>query len=83
MYVREDRVNHCSGKTNVHRHHLRRFLGAAALTGALLAGAAHAADTPAKPVSGCVACHTDAEKLKAEAAKVPAPPASALQAGKG
>jgi hypothetical protein len=33
--------------------------------------------------SSCVACHTDAEKLKVEAAKVPASPASALQAGKG
>jgi hypothetical protein len=58
-------------------------LGAAVLTGTLAAGAAPAGAAPAKPVSSCVACHTDVEKLKAEAALVPAPPSSALQAGKG
>jgi hypothetical protein len=37
----------------------------------------------AKPVSSCVACHTDVEKIKAEAKDIPVPAASALQAGKG
>jgi mono/diheme cytochrome c family protein len=37
----------------------------------------------AKKTSSCVACHTDSAKLKAEAASVPQPAGSALQAGKG
>ena len=59
---------------------LGRLLSIAALAGFLGAGVAQAAKAP---VSSCVACHTDAEKLKIEAAKVPPPAASALQAGKG
>jgi len=59
---------------------LGRLMGIAALAGLVAAGVVQAADAP---VSSCVACHTDAEKLKVEAAKVPAPPSSALQAGKG
>jgi cytochrome c553 len=58
-------------------------LGAWLLAGATLGASSPAAAEPAKPVSSCVACHTDAEKLKVEAAKVPPAPASALQAGKG
>jgi hypothetical protein len=63
------------------RSHLWRLLGAAILAGAVLNGPAHAA-APAR-TSSCVACHTDAEKLKAESAKVPVSSGSALQAGKG
>lgn len=75
-----------SGRMSSFFPHLR-LLGATALVGAILAGGAFAADAPkapaAKPASSCVACHTDAEKLKTEAAKVPVPAGSALQAGKG
>jgi cytochrome c553 len=55
------------------------------LAAALWAVPARAADStpPAKKASSCVACHTDAGKLKAEAATVPVPVGSALQAGKG
>jgi len=80
-------MKHRSGITNPQPRRIRRLLLAAALTGVVLAGAAGAAETsaaaPAQAASSCVACHTDAEKLKVEAALVPAPPASALQAGKG
>jgi hypothetical protein len=55
---------------------------AALLATALLAGTAHAADA-AKSPSSCVACHTDSAKLQEEAKGIPAPAASALQAGKG
>lgn len=74
---------HRSGSTHLHHSHFLRLLGAAVLAGAVLGGTAHAAAAPAKPTSSCVACHTDAEKLKAESAKVPVPSGSALQAGKG
>jgi cytochrome c553 len=55
------------------------------LSGAILGSAAFAADGAAAPkqTSSCIACHTDAEKLKAEAAKIPPAAGSALQAGKG
>lgn len=60
-----------------------RIVAAALFAAAALgAGAARAAE-PAKPQSSCVACHTDVEKLKAEAKNIPVPAASALQAGKG
>jgi len=68
------------------RGHLSRQLLAAALAAGLftLAGSADAAGDPAaKPASTCIACHTDVEKIKAEAANVPVPAGSALQAGKG
>lgn len=80
---REAGMSHRSGNPVSHRRPLRRLLGVVALAGAALSVSAFAADAPAKPVSSCVACHTDAEKLKAEAAKVPVPAGSALQAGKG
>lgn len=68
----------------MHRRHASQVssIAGALFAGLMVAGAAHAADKP-KPASSCVACHTDAEKLKLESAKVPAAPASALQAGKG
>jgi len=68
------------------RHHHSRQLLAAALAAGLLAAAGRAGaagDPAAKPASSCVACHTNVEKLKAEAATIPVPAASALQAGKG
>jgi len=68
------------------RHHHSRQLLAAALAAGLLAAAGSvgaAGDPAAKPASSCVACHTNVEKLKAEAANIPVPAASALQAGKG
>jgi len=68
-----------------HSHHSRRLL-AAALAAGLLAtagGAGAAGDSATKPESSCVACHTDVEKLKAEAAAIPVPAGSSLQAGKG
>jgi mono/diheme cytochrome c family protein len=73
MHHRWASVKACCGRPE-------RLLGAVVLAGLLATGAAQAANAP---TSNCVVCHTDAEKLKAEAAKVPAPPASALQAGKG
>ena len=76
-------MNHRSEIMNFHRCRLGRLLGAVALTALLTSGAAHAAGVSTKPTSSCVACHTDVEKLKAEAGKVPPPAASALQAGKG
>jgi cytochrome c553 len=62
-----------------------RLLAAALAAGLFAtAGSAGAAGDPAaKPASSCVACHTDVEKLKAEAATIPVPAGSALQAGKG
>ena len=33
--------------------------------------------------SSCVSCHTDAEQLKVESAKLPRPKASALTSGRG
>lgn len=78
---------HGSGRAKTSFSRLRYLLGATVLAGALLAGAARAADAPkagaAKSASSCVACHTDAAKLQAEAANVPVPAGSALQAGKG
>ena len=68
------------------RYRIPRQLFAAALVGGLLAtagSAAAAADPAAKPASSCVVCHTDVEKIKAEAANIKVPTASALQAGKG
>ena len=68
------------------RSHYSRQLLAAALAAGLLAAAGSvgaAGDPAAKPASSCVACHTNVEKLKAEAATIPVPAASALQAGKG
>jgi cytochrome c553 len=68
------------------RSHLLRQLFAESLAAGLLsaAGSVGAAwDPAAKPASTCVACHTDVEKLEAEAANVPVPAGSALQAGKG
>jgi len=67
------------------RHHSWRLLAAALAAGLFtLAGSAGAAgDSAAKPASTCIACHTDVEKIKAEAANVPVPAGSALQAGKG
>lgn len=64
--------------------HARRLLAVTLTAGVLAAaaGAATAAEPAAKP-SSCVACHTNVEKLKAEAANIPVPAASALQAGKG
>jgi len=76
-------VIHCSGGTHPHHNHLLRLLGAALLAGAVLCGTVHVAAATAIPTSSCVACHTDAEKLKVESAKVPVPSGSALQAGKG
>jgi len=76
-------MKHHSESTCSHLRHLRRLLGITVLACAAMSVRAFAADAPAKAVSSCVACHTDSEKLKAEAAKVPAPLASALQAGKG
>jgi hypothetical protein len=76
-------MEHRSAGTSSQRRRLRRLLGMTALAGAVLAGTVRAAEPPGKPASSCVACHTDAERLKVEAAKVPAAPASALQAGKG
>lgn len=80
-------MKHRSGITDSQPRRIRRLLLASAVAGAVLAGAAGAAESsaaaPAQPASSCVACHTDAGKLKVEAALVPAPPASALQAGKG
>ena len=66
-------------------HHSRRLLAAALAAGLLAAAgrAGAAGDPAAKPASSCVACHTDVEKLKAEAATIPVPAGSALQAGKG
>jgi cytochrome c553 len=65
--------------------HSRRILAAALAVGLVAAaGRAGAAGDPvAKPASSCVACHTNMEKLTAEAATIPVPAASALQAGKG
>ena len=74
---------HRSRSISSHCRRLRCLLGIAVLAGAAVSVGAFAAGAPAKPISSCVACHTDVEKLKAEAALVPAPPASALQAGKG
>ena len=67
------------------RHLSRRLLAAALAAGLLVAtGSAEAAGDPAaEPASTCVTCHTDVEKIKAEAANVPVPAGSALQAGKG
>ena len=67
------------------RHPSWRLLAAALATGLLVAaGTAGAAGDPAaKPASTCIACHTDVAKIKAEAANVPVPAGSALQAGKG
>jgi len=67
------------------RHLSRRLLAAALATGLMVAaGSAGAAGDPAaEPASTCIACHTDVEKIKAEAANVPVPAGSALQAGKG
>jgi mono/diheme cytochrome c family protein len=68
------------------RHHRPRHRAvfhlatAVTLGWGLLAGQALAADAPS---STCVACHTDAGKLKAESAGIPQPKGSALQAGKG
>jgi cytochrome c553 len=66
-------------------HHARRLFAGTLAAGLLAAaGSAVAAGDPAaKPASSCVACHTNVEKLKAEAATIPVPAASALQAGKG
>jgi hypothetical protein len=55
---------------------------AAALAGLLLATGGLAADA-AKPVSSCIACHTDLARLQEEAKGIPIPTGSALQAGKG
>jgi len=67
------------------RHRSRQLLAAALATGLMVAAgsAAAAGDPAAKAASTCVACHTDVEKIKAEAANVPVPAGSALQAGKG
>ena len=56
------------------------FATSLVFAGVLLAGQALAADAAS---SSCVACHTDAGKLKAESAAIPQPKGSALQAGKG
>jgi hypothetical protein len=66
-------------------YHSRRLIAAALAAGVLAsAGNAGAAGDPAaKPASSSVACHTNMEKLTAEAATIPVPAASALQAGKG
>ena len=76
-------MKHRSGSNYRLSHQLRRLLCAAAPAVVMLSVSAFAAGAPARPVSSCVACHLDAERLKTEAAKVVAPPASALQAGKG
>ena len=68
------------------RNRLLRQMFAAGLAAGLLSAAGTvgaAGDPAAKPASTCVACHTDVEKLKAEADNVPVPAGSALQAGKG
>jgi len=49
----------------------------------IAAATATAGPEAQKKTSTCVACHTDAEKLKAETANIPQPEGSALQAGKG
>lgn len=74
---------HRSRSVDSNRRHFRCLLGATALMGVVLTGGVSAAAPPAKQTSSCVACHTDAEKLKLEAATVPVPAGSALQAGKG
>jgi hypothetical protein len=56
---------------------------AAFLAGALFTAVPTPAAEPAKPASGCVACHTDVAKLQEEAKGIPIPTGSALQAGKG
>lgn len=70
-------------KSTCSHHRCLLLLGVTVLAGAAISVGASAADAPVKPASSCVACHTDAEKLKVEAAKVSSPPGSALQAGKG
>jgi hypothetical protein len=78
---------HCRTSSSPHPRSLGNLFGATLITGALLAlavpAAAQTAAAGAKPTSSCVACHTDLQKLQAEAAKVPVKPGSALQAGKG
>lgn len=76
-------MTHRPGSTCSNYRRIRRLLGVTLVAGAAFAVGADAADAPAKPASSCVACHTDAERLKTESAKVAAAPASALQAGKG
>ncbi len=77
-------MTHCQGGSRSHQWRVWRMLGVSIVAAAaVLSSDTCAAAAAAKPASSCVACHTDAEKLKAEAAKVPTPPVSALQAGKG
>lgn len=78
----EPSVRRNSFRRRAHLQRVASFAAAALVGGALLAAPA-SAEPAKKPASSCVACHTDAERLKAEAATIPAPPASALQAGKG
>ena len=68
----------------MHRRHVSPVtnIAGALIAGLVLVCAANAADKP-KPVSSCVACHTDVEKIKEEAKGIPVPTGSALQAGKG
>ncbi len=61
---------------------MKRLIATSVLVFGLVAGPAVATE-PSRLVSSCVACHTDAEKLKMEAAKLPPPPKSAMTAGKG
>jgi hypothetical protein len=74
----EERMIRCRDR----KHRVTASFAVALAIGGLLAAPAAAAPA-ANAASGCVACHTDVERLKAEAATIPAPPASALQAGKG
>jgi len=61
---------------------MKRLIATSVILFGLVPGAA-AATEPTRPASSCVACHTDVEKLKTEAAKLPPPPKSAMTAGKG
>jgi hypothetical protein len=77
-------VRQRSGSAHSHYRLLRRLLGAAVLlAGAAFSTNAFAADAAKKPVSSCVACHTDVARIQEEAKGIPVPTGSALQAGKG
>ena len=78
---------HCSTERPRRGRPLLFLIGSALLAGVALPGIASAAEaaaaTSAKPVSSCVACHTDLARLQEEAKGIPIPTGSALQAGKG
>jgi len=61
---------------------MKRLVATLVILFGLVPGVAVATE-PSRPVSSCVACHTDVERLKTEAAKLPPPPKSAMTAGKG